>query len=264
LLPAGLRRLSRTIPDIHDQQDITTTPADAGGDNVNLFLGCTGELFDRTTLASSKRLLERLGYRVNIPARQTCCGAVHQHNGDPETAGQLAQTNHRVFAADNNPILVTASGCTAHLLSDNALAGRVSDILDFLLKQSGKKLKLQPFAEKVALYVPCTHRNSLKQQQTIVDILKLIPGLQPLFINPQGGCCGAAGSYMFSQPELSDQLRAPVIEKLAESGANVLLTTNIGCSIHLQVGLKERGLEIDVLHPVVLLDRLLVTENGDV
>ena len=62
---------------------------------------------------------------------------------------------------------------------------------------------------------------------------------------------------MLSQPELSERLREPLIETLVQSGTKVLLTTNIGCAIQLQAGLKERGVAIDVMHPVVLLDRLL-------
>ena len=67
---------------------------------------------------------------------------------------------------------------------------------------------------------------------------------------------------MLSEPELSDRLRIPVIEKLIENDTKILLTTNIGCSLHLQAGLRERGAEIDVWHPVVLLDRLLIRKDS--
>jgi glycolate oxidase iron-sulfur subunit len=233
---------------------------------VNLFRGCAGNLFDQQTLNASQRLLESLGYRVKVPEQQGCCGALHQHNGDPATATRLAGRNRKAFSANNDPILVTASGCTAHLtgyknLYENEAADgfavRVQDILHFLRRQNRAKLPFQPLEETVAVYIPCTHRNVLRQQQDILDILGWIPGIEPLVVNPNGGCCGAAGSYMLSQPELSERLREPLIDSLVQSGARLLLTSNIGCAIQLQAGLKERRVAIDVLHPVVLLDRLL-------
>ncbi len=89
-----------------------------------------------------------------------------------------------------------------------------------------------------------------------MDVLQWIPGPDPILINPDGGCCGAAGSYMLSQPELSERLCNPVVERILESGAGMVLTTNIGCSIQLQAALKQHAADIEILHPVVLLDRL--------
>jgi len=265
-LPAAVKRLNRLLPTLQSDHPATPRPAMAQRAGVNLFRGCAGSLFDQQTLKASQRLLESLGYRVNIPQQQGCCGALHQHNGDPATAARLADANRIAFSADNDPILVTASGCTAHLTGyknlyesapANSFAERFNDILHFLCRQNRPKVKFQPLEETVAVYIPCTHRNALRQQQDIMDILSWIPGIEPLVINPNGGCCGAAGSYMFSQPELSERLREPLIDTLMQSGARLLLTTNIGCAIQLQAGLKERRVAIDVLHPVVLLDRLL-------
>jgi glycolate oxidase iron-sulfur subunit len=271
-LPAAVKRLNRLIPTLHSDNPATPRPAIEQRGGVNLFRGCAGSLFDQQTLNASQRLLENLGYRVTIPEQQGCCGALHQHNGDPVTAARLADENQMAFSANNDPILVTASGCTAHLTGYKTLyenepakrfAERINDILHFLCRQDSAKVTFQPLEETVAVYIPCTHRNVLGQQQDILDILSWIPGIEPLVINPAGGCCGAAGSYMLSQPELSERLREPLIDTLVQSGARLLLTSNIGCAIQLQAGLKERRVAIDVLHPVVLLDRLLVNTNGN-
>lgn len=265
-LPAAIKRLNRLLPAVQTCNPAARSPVTERQGMVNLFRGCAGSLFDQQTLNASQRLLESLGYRVNIPEQQGCCGALHQHNGDPATAARLADRNRIAFSADNNPILVTASGCTAHLTEyknlyenepANSFAERVNDILHFLCRQNRPRVQFQSLEETVAVYIPCTHRNALRQQQDILDILSWIPGIEPLVINPNGGCCGAAGSYMLSQPELSEQLREPLIDTLVQSGARLLLTSNIGCAIQLQAGLKERRVTIDVLHPVVLLDRLL-------
>ncbi len=265
-LPAAIKRLHRLLPTAQSVNPAARRSVMERRGAVNLFRGCAGSLFDQQTLNAAQRLLESLGYRVNVPEQQGCCGALHQHNGDPAAAARLADVNRKAFSTNNDPILPTASGCTAHLTKyksqyengqTNSLAERVNDILHFLRRQNRAKVQFQSLEETVAVYIPCTHRNVLGQQQDILDILRWIPGIEPLVINPNGGCCGAAGSYMLSQPELSERLREPLIDTLVQSGARLLLTTNIGCAIQLQAGLRERGVAIDVLHPVVLLDRLL-------
>ena len=265
-VPLAVRRLNRLLPMPKNGHAPAPRPVAQKRGRVNLFRGCACSLFDEQTLNASRRLLEALGYRVDVPSQQGCCGALHQHNGDPATAARLADRNRKAFAANDEPVLVTVSGCTAHLadyknLYQNepagGLADRIEDIVHFLRRQYRPELRFQPFEKKVAVYIPCTHRNVLRQQQDILDILAWIPGLEPLVINPNGGCCGAAGSYMLSQPELSERLREPLIDVVAQSGAALLLTTNIGCSIQFQAGLTARKLNVDVLHPVVLLDRLL-------
>jgi glycolate oxidase iron-sulfur subunit len=267
VLPETARRLNHLLPVL---QPASTTPVvntvNRERGEVSLFCGCTGSAFDQQTLSSTRHVLQRLGYRVNSPAPHACCGALHQHNGAPQTAHQLADANLKAFSGNNNPIVVTASGCTAHLLGyktlyadqpATAFAERVSDIMHFLSESGCGDMRFGTPEQKVAVYMPCTHRNNLKQQQDVMHVLKWIPGPEPVLINPDGGCCGAAGSYMLSQPELSERLCNTVVECILESGAGILLTTNIGCSIQLQAALKQRAAAIEVLHPVVLLERLL-------
>jgi glycolate oxidase iron-sulfur subunit len=266
-LSPAVKRLSRLIPAPAHQGSVVpeSSPVPAQRGRVNLFRGCAGTLFDQRTLNAAQRLLESLGYRVNIPARQGCCGALHQHNGDPAAAARLAEANQMAFGTNSDPILVTASGCAAHLTAYGGIYGRqaaedfaqrTEDILHFLKREGRQELRFKRFAEKLAVYIPCTHRNVLRQQQDILDVLSWIPGAQAYVVNPNGGCCGAAGSYMLTQTELAERLRRPLIEVIDQAEARLLLTTNIGCAIHLQAGLRERGLAIEVLHPVALLDRL--------
>jgi glycolate oxidase iron-sulfur subunit len=262
-LPHGLRRLNRLLParPTAAAAPLHNVPETRG--TVELFRGCIASLIDAHTLAAARRLLQQLGYRVNVPARQGCCGALHQHNGAPRTAGRLAESNRTAFGDGNNPILVTASGCAVQLLDYGTLYGeagvsqRVSDILHFLLAHERTALQFSPLPQTVAVHIPCSHRNVLGQAQDILAILDWIPGLRPLPLNPHGGCCGAAGSYLLSQPEVADQLRDDMLEPLARSDTRLLVTSNIGCSMHLQAGLREKGLDIEVVHPVVLLARQL-------
>ena len=127
----------------------------------------------------------------------------------------------------------------------------------FLTKQNPASLHFEPCEQPVGVHVPCTQRNALHQSQAIFDVLNWIPGLETRQINPHGGCCGAAGSYMITQPEFSDALGDAMAERIIDSDVRTLLTTNIGCSIQLQARLREQGFEVEVIHPVTLLWRQL-------
>ncbi|MGD2076455.1 MAG: (Fe-S)-binding protein [Gammaproteobacteria bacterium] len=262
-IPRSLKRLNRMLPAQASTKRPRSPTGAAPRGPVDLFLGCIANVLDRRTRDASQRLLEALGYRVNIPAGQVCCGALHQHGGDPARAKRLAAQNRSAFGDSDGPVLVTASGCAAQLSEYGALYGetalgrRVVDITHFLLTEGQGELHFDPLPRTVAVHLPCTHRNVLRQGQDVLAVLTWIPELTALPVNPRGGCCGAAGSYMLTEPEVADQLRDQVVDRIAASGASMLVTTNIGCALHLQAGLRERGIDIDVVHPVVLLERQL-------
>jgi glycolate oxidase iron-sulfur subunit len=230
---------------------------------IQLFTGCTGDALDRTTLAASRRLLSRLGYAVDEPSGQGCCGALHQHNGELQTAAHLADINVAAFRGED-PVLCFASGCAARLQDyarySNAaarLAQRSVDILGFLAERGKPAAGFAPLRARVALHLPCTHRNVLQQTQAITEVLGWIPELDVITVNPDGGCCGAAGSYMLSQPDMSARLADGVADRIRDSRAGLLLTTNIGCALQLRATLAARQQPLEVLHPVTLLERQL-------
>jgi len=263
-MPGRVRRLMTLIPaPVPHSAPPEDVAASARRGQVNLFTGCTGELFDRTTLRSTRNLLGRLGYRVVTPDGQGCCGALHQHNGEPRKAGQLAAANRAAFGANADPVVTCASGCCAQLRNYSALypeadafSQRVTDIMAFITEHHAGALRLKPLQATVALHLPCTQRNVLGQD-ALLRVLGWIPDLELKIVNPEGGCCGAAGSYMLAQPELADRLGAAMVERVLATDARILLTTNIGCSLQLAAGIRRQGQELEVMHPVTLLDALL-------
>jgi len=232
---------------------------------VHLFPGCTGHALDQQTLDDTQHLLRTLGYDAVINKNTACCGALQQHTGHPNTAASLAAIN-RAALNDNLPIISIASGCTAHLQHYDALdidgtstsfSPRVSEVMAFLARQDPLSLCFDPCEYPVGIYMPCTQRNALQQSQAVFEVLNWIPGLEIHTINPQGGCCGAAGNYMLTQAEFSDALGDAVVERIIDRQVRTLLTTNIGCSLHLQTRLRKQGIKIELIHPVTLLRRQL-------
>ncbi len=234
---------------------------------VALFLGCLGSIIDQPALRAAIRMLNRLGYDVHIPAAQQCCGGLHHHQGEVATSQQMARANIAAFAAEQyEAILFTASGCGAQLADYGALFGyegdtfarRVSDIDAFLVKVAWPAQMIPaPLNATAAVHDPCTLHNALRQSDAPYRLLERIPQLKVVPLAGNRACCGAAGVYHLSHPETAAELRAPKVKAAATSGAAYLASANFGCALHIAAGLREQGQEIEVLHPVVLLDRQL-------
>lgn len=269
-----LGRLFRAdIPDLSQQQAFalrqTLYPSmtETRG-KVMLFTGCTGPDFDADALHASLKLLTHLGYVVDLPAQQNCCGAMHLHNGDTQSAMQLARENIAAFGQGDTTILYIASGCGAQLKEyvdlpwqdeqdrsmATALAGRSLEITQFIAGHGlPHHLSVAPLCQTVAIYTPCSMRNVLRQQDASTQLLGLIPEINLQQLPNSPACCGAAGTYMLTQPQLAGQIRQPHLENIKALGASILTTTNIGCALHLARGAQQQGLNIVVKHPVTLL-----------
>ncbi len=232
---------------------------------VFLFLGCVAQVVDAETLNAAIFVMNRLGYAVRVPQGQICCGALHQHGGDPARAAGMARQNLQAFESlSNSPVISAASGCGAMLAeyenvlgeSGRAFSVRAADINAFLDKAEGwEHATIQPLTGKIAVHDPCTLRNVLRAEQAPYRLLARIPQAEivPLAGNDQ--CCGAAGLYVYDQPEMAGRLMSDKIAAIQASGARYIATSNIGCALGLVNGLRAAGLAVEVVHPVTLLAR---------
>lgn len=266
LMRIGLVRIATRLPPLRPQPVWKAVYPAAGKERgeVGLFLGCVARVADVETLSASIFVLNRLGYTVNVPPRQGCCGAMHASLGEPEKVRAFEEQNLRAFAGVNMAAVIsTASGCGTALKSyPQDFAGRVRDISEFLSEAEGwEEFGIAPLAEKVAVHEPCLMRNVLHCQDKPYDLLRRIPGatVVPLAGNDQ--CCGAAGTYFLTQPDMAASLLADKIEAVRASGARVLASSNIGCAMHLAAGLKAAGIGIEVVHPITLLARQMGFDN---
>lgn len=270
----GLKRLHRLLPVQLEQptRAISLLPCDTKvpvKGKVSLFSGCASRLFDQETQRASLFLLNRLGYVVSVPQEQVCCGAMHQHEGRHETANDLAAQNIDSFARSQaEHIISIASGCSTHLKSyperlngqSNQFASQVQDITTFLAAADWPRAyTFAPMEEKVLVHESCLQRNVLKQSASSYELLAQIPQLDVEPLQGNEFCCGAAGSHMLAQPDQADRLLSPKLDAAIQQQASLLVTTNIGCALHIQAGLRERGILIEVMHPVTLLARQLRT-----
>ncbi len=261
-------RLLRSLPDTTEATIPPYVPA-RGRERgrVALFAGCTGDLFQRRLLLDAMTLLSLLGYAVEMPAGQTCCGALHLQQGDGERTRELAAQNIAAFADGDHPVVSIATGCGT-LLHDydqvlphgegKAFAKRVVDITVFLARcEWPETLQLAALSRRALIHESCTLRNVLRGQQAMADLLGHIPELELAPLPGNERCCGAAGSYYLDHPATADALRQPKIEAIADLKPQLLVSANIGCAMHIAAGIRDAGLAVEVIHPVSLLARQL-------
>ena len=268
-LPHGSRwrALAEELPDLPVESGPGSRKASvvATRGRVVLFRGCVASVYDRDTHAAAQVLLEALGYEVGIPPGTPCCGALARHAGDTEAAERQVQVTREAVGADSgDTVLISASGCFGDLRDHvlNGAASKAQDIHAFLARDERfAELRFRPLAVRAALHLPCTQVNVVGEVASIRALLARIPGLTLLALPEQPRCCGAAGSYFIEHPEMAGRLRAEKLDQAQALEPELLLTTNIGCRIHLGNGLRQRGAAIPVRHPLALLAQQLENAN---
>ncbi|NOZ10326.1 MAG: (Fe-S)-binding protein [Gammaproteobacteria bacterium] len=266
-----LRNLEENLPPIPTQlplQQSYPTPGPSQG-TVGLFTGCASNLFGRNAIVAAIYVLNRCGYNVHIPQDQTCCGALHQHYGEPQIAQRYVKSNIQAFREPGmDAIISLASGCGATLseykalTAEDRLAGsfvdKHRDISDFLIHIPWPKdVQCAPLKRTVAIHDPCTMRNVLRCEQAPYQLLKRIPKLEIKSLDQNDQCCGAAGLYNIIRPEQAMQLGKQKRHPLSASGASILATSNIGCAMQLGTEIRNAGLNMKVIHPIELVAQQL-------
>jgi glycolate oxidase iron-sulfur subunit len=242
---------------------------------VALLIGCVQQALAPEINWSTLRVLARNGVEVIIPENQTCCGGLALHTGDHETARELALVNLRAFPTDVDAILSNAAGCGS-TLHEYPLLFRTKDFQDqaeiFALKVMDISVFLDrldiepppPLLEPITLaYHDACH---LMHAQSITSeprrILGKIENLTLLPI-PEGElCCGSAGAYSIEQPEISRNLGERKSRFILATGAQGVITGNIGCLVQIRTHLNQvvsangnTGKAPPVWHTIQVLDQ---------
>jgi glycolate oxidase iron-sulfur subunit len=223
-------------------------------------------MLDRVNRATM-RVLEVNGYSIVRMAGQGCCGAIHAHTGDLEGARSLARRNIRAFEASGARVVaVNAAGCGAImkeyplLLSDDeayaaraeAMASRVRDVSE-LLGREGLRIGA-PLSLTVTYDAPCHLLHAQKVSEEPLVLLSSIPGLDLAPLSKHEECCGGAGVYGITHPQLGGAIGKDKVQAVLDTGAQVVATGNPGCMMQIGAGLRLSEATVDVAHPVELLD----------
>ena len=224
---------------------------------VAILRGCVQDRWFRSTNRATIEVLARNGWRVEVPRAQRCCGALAAHNGRLDTARRLAAGNAAAFAPYDH-VLVNAAGCGAHMQAyDDLVPGTalpVEDVTVFL-DRTGTRATPGPLPGIVAYHDACHALRAQHVHDEPRRLLRTIPGLEIEEIRDGDRCCGAAGLYNVTEPEMSQRLRTEKAASIRATGATIVASANPGCTMQIAAGLRTSGDNVEVLHPLELLAR---------
>ena len=265
LLPEVLRN---KVP---EARDAGVWPTRSHARKMLLLDGCVQPAMSPSINAATARVLDKLGIQLQVAPKAGCCGAIRYHLNDQ--AGGLEDMRRNIDAwwpyvvAGAEAIVMTASGCGVtvkeygHLLHDDPLyaekAKRISELtkdLSEIMPAFEAELAKQltgKITKRVAYHPPCTLQHGQQIRGKVESVLRTC-GIDVSLCADSHLCCGSAGTYSVTQPELSYQLRDNKIKNLEATSPEVIVSANIGCLTHLQ-----SGTETPVRHWIELIDQAI-------
>ncbi|MDB4905907.1 MAG: protein of unknown function cysteine-rich region domain protein [Gemmatimonadetes bacterium] len=241
--------------------------AQGGRERVAILEGCVMQGLYAHVNRATDRTLRMNGYRVEPAAGQRCCGALHAHAGEADTARRLARENIAAFEQSGvDFIAVNAAGCGAmmkeygQLLAGDpqwaerarVMSARVRDVSE-LLAVAGPA-EGAPISQRVTYDAPCHLLHAQRVALPPMQLLRAIPGLDPVPLVDSDQCCGSAGIYNLVEPGTSDAVLAPKLRHISDTSADLVATGNPGCLMQIGAGMRQAGMKQRGVHPVELLD----------
>ncbi len=287
LLPPRLRQLQAMLPRFRYFSRALPELLPAQGKRrarVALFTGCVGDVIFRETNWATARVLQANGCDVVVPRGQVCCGAIHFHSGSEAPALEFMTRNTQAFnLSDVDAIIVNVAGCgsmlkdyghiqkavgsrqsavgeestsllpTANCQLPSSFASKVRDISEFLVELG----PLPPPGElpmRATYHDACHLAHAQKIRMQPRKLLEMIPKLQLVPLEESELCCGAAGTYNLTEPEMAERLAERKHRNIAATAAQAVFTANAGCLLQIGRKVREAGLDIWAAHPIEALD----------
>ena len=236
------------------RQSWSRPPLANDGTDAWLFIGCVMDAFMRPVHAAAQRVLSAAG-TSSRPSPGGCCGALAAHAGLIDIAHRQAARTVGSMPGDQ-PVIVDSAGCGAYMKEygrvlgpeGRAFAARVRDVSEWLADHPVTVASALPL--RVAVQDPCHLRHVQKTHGSVRTALAAAVS-ELVELADDGLCCGAGGSYSVWHPDMADRIRRRKLEAIAQSGADVVVSANPGCAMHLAAA------GVQVRHPVEVLDEAL-------
>lgn len=238
---------------------------------VGILLGCVMRVLYPSIHVATVRVLQKNGCEVLVPPKLGCCGALHLHIGLLEEAKQRAKTfldAIEPYLSEMDAFVVNSAGCGSTLKEYAALlendpsyserartfAAKVRDISEWLI-EIGLSATPNPLPIVVTYHDAChlAHAQRIRAQPR--QLLQSIPHLRLVEMEEADTCCGSAGVYNVTQPEMARKLLVRKMEYIKATGANTVVTGNPGCLAWIEQGVTENGLALKVQHPIEVLEQ---------
>ncbi|HEY1653944.1 MAG TPA: heterodisulfide reductase-related iron-sulfur binding cluster [Candidatus Tumulicola sp.] len=267
----GLGRLTKLAPRIADRFFVATdqrvdSPEPRG--LAFLHVGCVMQVAFPNVHEATMRMLGRASLSVVVPSNQGCCGAIAIHAGAMDAGRELAKRNIVAFERSGADVyVVNAAGCGSALKEYAELfahdpewssrarrfSERVRDVTE-VLDASELDSRIGPIAATVTYQEPCHLAHAQRVSGAPRRLLQRIPNLKLVEMDESAVCCGGAGTYNLTQPDMADRLQNRKVANVKRTGAEIVATANPGCAIQVAAGLRASACDVKVRHVVELLD----------
>ncbi|USK31171.1 (Fe-S)-binding protein (plasmid) [Bacillus sp. CMF21] len=276
LFPDSLSSMEKVLPEIPTLREMKNRPTYLPAKpekrkRVAFFSGCLMDTMFMKTNDATMKLLQLTGCEIVIPKNQACCGALHGHSGEKDSAKALAKRNITAFEELQVDYIITnAGGCGAflidydHLLKDEAewseraesFSSKLKDLSSILVELEFFKLKLK-LPEQIITYQDSCHlRNVMKTSAEPRTLLKAIGNTEYREMKNADSCCGSAGIYNIVESEMSMQILDSKMKNAKATHATTIVTANPGCLLQMKLGIEREGLSNKV-RAVHIADLLL-------
>ncbi len=266
LLPKFLREALELVPAEANAVELPEC-SEAKGEKrgrVGFVSGCAMSAMFGATNRASVALLNRAGFDVFTPRAQGCCGALHAHSGKLDDARECARRNFAVFERlELDAIIINAAGCGSTLKEygqllagdaawakrGEAFSAKVKDLTEWLASQSSEIGNRKSEIGKVTYHDACHLAHAQRITKPPRDLVKAVAGDNYVELPESDVCCGSAGTYNLTEPEMAARLQQRKIENILKSGADIVVTSNPGCILQIQAGLRKAGASrVKVMH----------------
>lgn len=281
LLPRRTAQMESLMPKVSARLLTSSLPpfSPARGERrarVALIAGCVQRVYFPEVNDATIRVLNAEGCDVLVPRGQGCCGALSLHSGRAREAQSFAKDIVARFERENvDAVLVNAAGCGSNLKEYGRLfagdpqwsergtrfAAKVKDVSEFLVSL-GARAQRHPMSLKIACHDAChlAHAQRIRSQPR--ELLRSIPGVELCDVPDGDQCCGSAGIYNLLQPKSAREIGARKVENVLSTHAQILASTNPGCTLQIQMMLRERGAHLVAAHPIELLDASIRNDSA--
>jgi glycolate oxidase iron-sulfur subunit len=234
---------------------------------VALLTGCAQQVLDPDINTATIEVLARHGVEVIVPAAQGCCGGLAWHTGDLRAARAFAQRNLDAFPSDIDAIVTNAAGCSSamheyHLIlrgtADEARSDifrkRVVDVSVFLARLGLRDLpRGSGHPLRIGYQDACHLAHAQNVRREPRELLRAIPGVELCDFHDAHLCCGSAGTYNIDQPAIAASLGEQKARAAIATGAEMIVSGNIGCITQLRMHLAKLGSPMRVRHTMQVL-----------
>ncbi len=254
----------RPLPGINVSFDTIKTE----DSNICLFAGCSTNFLYKELGESALSVSEKLGVKLRVIKQKACCGAPAWYNGEEKSAKKAANINiEYLLSLGCDKILFLDPHC-AHMIKrdylflvDDKNAQELSKKIEcagsfFIDIINGESLSKKRMGAFLGYHHPCHLKRGLNYSEKIHNFIKTN---EPNFIEIEDSdrCCGFAGSYSIMHPYISKKLLSDKITSITKANLQTLITACPGCMMQIAGGFKANGINIELLHFVTYLDKIL-------